>query len=72
MTGETIVNMQLDATEVRDAVTEYLRKRGVTVGDDCEVRLNIIGRAGERINLVGASAVVVATNVKLPEGSPYR
>lgn len=66
------MNMQLDASEVQAAITEYLRKRGVIVGDDCQVRLDIVGRAGERINIVGCAAVVVATNVKLPEGSPYR
>jgi len=72
MTEEPIVNMQLDAAEVQEAVTEYLRRRGAIVGDDCQVRLDIVGRAGERINLVGCASVVVATNVKLPEGSPYR
>lgn len=63
------MNMQLDTSEVRVAVTEYLRKRGVVVEDPQQVLIGIIKTAsGERIDIVGCSPSVVATNVKLPEG----
>lgn len=63
--------MQLDTSEVQVAVTEYLRKRGVIVEDSQQVSLLIINHTGERINLAGCAAVVVANNVKLP-AEPYR
>jgi hypothetical protein len=66
------MNMQLDTSEVQEAVTEYLRKRGVLVEDVQQVQLQIVERSGLRMNIVGCSAVVIAYNVKLPEGGPYR
>lgn len=65
------MNMQLDTSEVQVAITEYLRKRGVIVEDTQQVRLEIINHQGSRMEIVGCAAVVVANNVKLPEG-PYR
>lgn len=64
--------MQLDTSEVQIAITEYLRKRGVIVEDTQQVRLEIVNHQGARIEIVGCAAVVVATNVKLPEGGSYR
>lgn len=64
--------MQLDLHEVQTAVTEYLRKRGVIVEHERQVRLDIVNSSGARLDIVGCSAVVVASNVKLPEGGPYR
>ena len=64
--------MQLDTNEVQVAITEYLRKRGVIVEDTRQVRLDILNHTGERLNIAGCSVVIVANNVKLPEGGPYR
>lgn len=66
------MNMQLDASEVQAAVTEYLRRRGVVVGDTRQVQLEIVDPSGARMKILGCSAVVVVNNVKLPEGGPYR
>ena len=63
--------MQLDTSEVQTAITEYLRKRGVTVENTQQVQLEIINHRGARLSIAGCSAVVVANNVTLPEG-PYR
>jgi hypothetical protein len=65
------MNMQLDTSEVQEAVTEYLRKRGVVVEDARQVRLEIVDRSGARMNIVGCSAVVVAGNAKLRQ-EPYQ
>lgn len=64
--------MQLDLDEVRVAVVDYLRKRDVIVENSGQVHLEIIDRAGTRLNIVGATPTVVVYNVKLPEGGPYR
>ena len=66
------MNRQLDLHEVQTAVTEYLRKRSVVVEHEHQVRLDIVDHTGARLNIAGCSAVVVASNVKLPEGGPYR
>ena len=66
------MNMQLDPSEVQAAVTAYLRTRGVVVEDERQVSLVIVNPTGGRIDIVGCSPVVVVTNVKLPEGGPYR
>ena len=66
------MDMQLDTNEVKAAVTEYLRTRGVVVEDAHQVSLVIVNHTGGRIDIVGCSPVVVVTNVKLPEGGPYR
>ena len=65
------MNVQLDTSEVQEAVTEYLRRRGVRVDDSRQVRLEIVDASGGRMNIVGCSAVVVASDVKLP-AEPYR
>ena len=66
------MNMQLDTDEVQAAVTDYLRKRGVVIKDALQVHLAIVSHTGGRIEIVGCSPVVLVTNVKLPEGGPYR
>jgi hypothetical protein len=66
------MTMQLDTSEVQVAITEYLRKRGVIVENTQQVQLEIINHRGERLNVVGCAAVVVANNVKLPDEGPYR
>lgn len=66
------MNMQLDTSEVQEAVTDYLRKRGVVIEDPRQVQLDIVGRGGGSINIVGCSPVVVVVGAKLPEGGPYR
>ena len=66
------MNMQLDTSEVQAAVTDYLRKRGVVIEDARQVHLAIVDAAGTRIRIAGCSPVVVAHNVTLPEGAPYR
>ena len=66
------MNMQLDASEVQAAVTDYLRKRGVVIEDARQVQLVIINASGTRMDIVGCSPVVVAHNVTLPAGGPYR
>jgi hypothetical protein len=64
--------MQLDLHEVQVAITEYLRKRGVTIEHPQQVRLDIVNSTGTRMDIVGCAAVVVAQNVTLPEGGPFR
>lgn len=66
------MKMQLDAAEVQTAVADYLRKRGVVFDDTSRVQIEIVSEVGGRINIVGCTPVVVAINVKLPEGGPYR
>lgn len=71
-TGEARMDMQLDTAEVQTAITEYLRRRGVTVADARQVNLVIVNHRGERISLAGCAPAVVAINVQLPDGEPYR
>lgn len=66
------MNMQLDTSEVQAAVTDYLRKRGVVIEDAHQVHLAIVNHTGGQLDIVGCAPVVVVTNVKLPEGGPYR
>jgi hypothetical protein len=66
------MTVQLSLSEVQVAVADYLRKRGAVVEDADQVHLEIIDRAGTRLNIVGAAPTVVVYNVKLPEGGPYR
>ena len=66
------MTMQLDLHEVQIAVTEYLRKRGVIVEHEQQVQLGIVNGVGERLSIAGCAAVVVAYDVKLPEGGAYR
>ena len=66
------MNMQLDMSEIQAAVTAYLRARGVVVENASQVNLLIVDRGGGRIEIVGCTPIVVVTNVKLPEGAPYR
>jgi acyl-CoA thioesterase FadM len=84
--SEDPMNMQLDTIEVQAAVTEYLRKRGVVIDDArqvqleiasasgarIQVQLEIASASGARISIAGYAPVVVAHNVTLPEGGPYR
>ena len=75
MTGtsheEERVNIQLDKSEVQEAVAEYLRKRGVVIDSDRQVQMAILNPAGARMDIVGCFPVVVVTDVKLPS-EPYR
>ena len=65
--------MRLDLHEVQTAVIEYLRTRGVVVEHAHQVQLEIVNNAsGAQMSIAGCSAVVFASNVKLPEGAPYR
>lgn len=64
--------MQLDTSEVQVAITEYLRRRGVLVENIQQVQLAIINHRGEHLAIAGCAAVVIASNVKLPEEGPYR
>lgn len=64
--------MQLDLHEVQTAIAEYLRKRGVIIDHESQVQIGIVNASGERLSIAGCSAVVIASDVKLPEGGPYR
>lgn len=66
------MNVQLDMNEVQAAITDYLRKRGVIIEDASQVQLAIVDSTGSHLKIVGCSPIVVANNVKLPEGGPYR
>lgn len=66
------MNMQLDMSEVAAAITDFLGKRGVVVEDPRQVQLITLDASGNRIIIVNCTPVVVVTNVKLPEGGPYR
>ena len=66
------MNMQLDTNEVQVAIVEYLRRRGMIVEDTQQVQLEIRNHRNARFNITGWSATWVASNVKLPEGGPYR
>lgn len=63
--------VQLDTGEVQEAIVEYLRRRGVPIEDTRQIQLAIVDSKGTHLNIVGCSPVVMAYNVKFPDG-PYR
>lgn len=65
--------MQLNDKEVREAVTEWLARRGAIITDDVTVEMLAVDRSGTHLNIVGTTIVVKVRGVELPpQDGPYR